>query len=52
MYADPPSTVPTILAMAELGHELPASFRTMTPGQRTGEMLPEHLVAQTANPEH
>jgi CO/xanthine dehydrogenase Mo-binding subunit len=53
VYADPPSTVPTILAMADaVGHELPASYRTMTPDQRQGDLLPEHLVAQTANPEH
>jgi hypothetical protein len=38
--------------MAEaIGHELPADYRTMTSEPRTGELLPEHLVAQTANPE-
>jgi CO/xanthine dehydrogenase Mo-binding subunit len=53
VYADPPSTVPTILAMADaVGHELPAAYRTMTPDQRTGDLLPEHLVGQTATPEH
>jgi CO/xanthine dehydrogenase Mo-binding subunit len=53
VYADPPSTVPTILAMADaVGHELPAAFRTMTPDLRTGDLLPEHLVGQTATPEH
>ena len=53
VYADPPSTVPTILAMADaVGHELPASYRTMTPDVRTGDLLPEHLVGQTATPEH
>jgi CO/xanthine dehydrogenase Mo-binding subunit len=53
VYADPPSTVPTILAMADaVGHELPAAYRTMTPDQRTGDLLPAHLVGQTATPEH
>jgi CO/xanthine dehydrogenase Mo-binding subunit len=53
VYADPPSTVPTILAMADaVGHELSAACRMMTPAQRQGDLLPEHLVAQTATPEH
>jgi CO/xanthine dehydrogenase Mo-binding subunit len=52
VYSDPPSTVPTILAMADaVGHELPASYRTMTPDPRTGDLLPEHLVAQIKDPE-
>ena len=51
VYTDP-STVPTIQAIAEAtGHELPADFRTLTNEPRAGEWLPEHLVAQTANPE-
>ena len=51
-YADP-STVPTILAIADaVGHELPGSYRTMTPEPRSGDLLPEHLVGQTGNPEH
>jgi CO/xanthine dehydrogenase Mo-binding subunit len=51
-YADP-STVPTILAIADaVGHELPGSYRTMTPDPRSGELLPEHLVGQTGTPEH
>lgn len=51
VYTDP-STVPTIQAIAEAtGHELPASYRTMTSERRSGEWLPEHLVAQLGNPE-
>jgi CO/xanthine dehydrogenase Mo-binding subunit len=51
VYADP-STVSTIQTMAEaIGHELPADYRTMTSEQRSGEWLPEHLVAQLGNPE-
>jgi CO/xanthine dehydrogenase Mo-binding subunit len=51
VYTDP-STVATIQTIAEaIGHELPADYRTMTSEPRTGEWLPEHLVAQTANPE-
>jgi len=51
VYTDP-STVPTIQTIAEsFGHELPADYRTMTSEPRTGDLLPEHLVAQTANPE-
>ncbi|MFO7571936.1 MAG: molybdopterin cofactor-binding domain-containing protein [Gaiellaceae bacterium] len=47
-----PSTVPTIQAIAEAtGHELPADYRTMTSEARSGEWLPEHLVAQLGNPE-
>lgn len=50
-YTDP-STVPTILAMADaVGHELSADARTMTRGPREGDLLPEHLVAQLGNPE-
>jgi CO/xanthine dehydrogenase Mo-binding subunit len=51
VYTDP-STVSTIQTMAEaIGHELTADYRTMTSEPRTGALLPEHLVAQTANPE-
>ncbi len=45
-YTDP-STVPTIQAIAEaIGHELPGDYRTMNREPRSGELLPEHLVAQ------
>jgi len=51
VYTDP-STVPTILAIADhLGHELSADYRTMTSEPRSGDLLPEHLVAQLGNPE-
>lgn len=51
VYPDP-STVPVVQAIAEAtGHELPAQYRTMTSGVRTGDDLPEHLVAQLGNPE-
>lgn len=50
-YTDP-STVPTILAMADaVGHELSADARTMSRGPREGDLLPEHLVGQLGNPE-
>jgi CO/xanthine dehydrogenase Mo-binding subunit len=51
VYTDP-STVQTMQAIAEaIGHELPADYRTMTSEQRSGEWLPEHLVAQLGDPE-
>jgi CO/xanthine dehydrogenase Mo-binding subunit len=51
VYTDP-STVPTIQAVAdELGVELPADYRALTSDPRSGEWLPEHLVAQVGNPE-
>jgi CO/xanthine dehydrogenase Mo-binding subunit len=51
VYTDP-STVPTIQAIAEaIGHELPASFRTLTRDAREGEWLPDHLLAQVGDPE-
>jgi len=51
VYTDP-STVQTIHVMAEeVGHELPADYRTMTRGPRDGELLPEHLLAQVGDPE-
>ncbi len=51
VYTDP-STVATMQTMAEsIGHELSADYRTMTNEARSGEWLPEHLVAQVGNPE-
>ena len=42
-----PSTVPVTLAAAErVGIELPAEYRRMTSEPRSGDLLPEHLVAQ------
>jgi CO/xanthine dehydrogenase Mo-binding subunit len=42
-----PSTVPVTLAAAErVGIELPVEYRQMTPEPRSGDLLPEHLVAQ------
>jgi CO/xanthine dehydrogenase Mo-binding subunit len=42
-----PSTVPVTLAAAErVGVELPAEYRQMTRDARSGDLLPEHLVAQ------
>ncbi len=44
-----PSTVPVTLATAQkVGKELAAEYRTMSSERRTGELLPEHLVAQQA----
>jgi CO/xanthine dehydrogenase Mo-binding subunit len=44
-----PSTVPVTLATAErVGKELAAEFRTMSSERRSGELLPQHLVAQQA----
>jgi CO/xanthine dehydrogenase Mo-binding subunit len=44
-----PSTVPVTLAAAEAaGVELAADFRGMTSERRSGDLLPEHLVAQQA----
>jgi CO/xanthine dehydrogenase Mo-binding subunit len=44
-----PSTVPVTLATAEkVGKELAAEYRTMSSARRSGELLPEHLVAQQA----
>jgi CO/xanthine dehydrogenase Mo-binding subunit len=51
VYADP-SAVQTIQAIAdEIGHELPAEYRTMTRDPREGEWLPEHLLAQVRESE-
>ena len=50
-YTDP-STVPTILAIADaVAHDLAPEYRAMTPAQRSGDLLPEHLVGQLGNPE-
>ena len=50
-YTDP-STVPTIQAVAqELGVELSGGYRALTSEPRSGEWLPDHLVAQLGNPE-
>ena len=51
-YTDP-STVPTIQAVADaVGHELPAELPHDDERRRaTGELLPEHLVAQLGDPE-
>jgi CO/xanthine dehydrogenase Mo-binding subunit len=50
-YTDP-STVPTILAIADaVGHDLTPEYKAMTRDQRSGDLLPEHLVGQLGNPE-
>ncbi len=50
-YTDP-STVPTILAIADaMGHNLKPDYRAMTREPRSGDLLPEHLVAQLGNTE-
>src|SRR3954471_18918391 len=44
-----PSTVRVTLAAADAaGHSLGEEYRAMTPDRRSGELLPEHLVAQQA----
>ena len=44
-----PSTVPVTLAAAEaVGYELGDDYRAMTSERRSGDLLPEHLVAQQA----
>jgi len=51
VYTDP-STVPTIHAIADaIDHELAPEYASMTSEPRSGEWLPEHLVAQIGNPE-
>jgi CO/xanthine dehydrogenase Mo-binding subunit len=41
-----PSTVPVVLAAAErIGYELKPEFSAMTNAPRSGELLPEHLLA-------
>ncbi len=50
-YTDP-STVPTILAIADaLEHDLAPDYRAMTREPRSGDLLPEHLVAQIGSTE-
>jgi hypothetical protein len=45
-----PSTVPVVLAAADrLGYDLPEEYRSMTSDRRSGDLLPEHLVAQQAS---
>jgi CO/xanthine dehydrogenase Mo-binding subunit len=44
-----PSTVPVVLAAADrIGYELAAGFRQMTNEPRSGDLLPEHLLASVA----
>jgi CO/xanthine dehydrogenase Mo-binding subunit len=44
-----PSTVPVTLAAADAaGFELGEAYKQMTPERRSGDLLPEHLVAQQA----
>jgi hypothetical protein len=44
-----PSTVPVTLAAADVaGIELGEDYKQMTPERRSGDLLPEHLVAQQA----
>ncbi len=44
--------MPTILAIADaVGHDLTPEYKAMTRDQRTGDLLPEHLVGQLGNPE-
>ena len=44
-----PSTVPVTLAAAErVGEKLPPEYAHMSRDRRSGELLPEHLVAQQA----
>ncbi len=50
-YTDP-STVPTILAIADaLDYDLPPEYEAMTPAARSGDLLPDHLVAQLGSTE-
>jgi CO/xanthine dehydrogenase Mo-binding subunit len=44
-----PSTVPvTLAAAARVGEQLAPEYASMTPERRSGELLPQHLVAQQA----
>ena len=48
-----PSTVPVMLAMADkIGHDLGPEYRSMTNEPRSGDLLPEHLVAQIGKEAH
>jgi CO/xanthine dehydrogenase Mo-binding subunit len=45
-----PSTVPVVLAAADrIGHELKGEYRQMTNAPRSGELLPEHLLASVGD---
>jgi CO/xanthine dehydrogenase Mo-binding subunit len=47
-----PSTVPVVQAIAgAIGHDLKPDYKSMTGDPRSGDLLPEHLVAQLGNPE-
>ena len=51
VYTDP-STVPVVKALADgMGDSLAPEYAAMTRDQRSGDLLPEHLVGQLANPE-
>jgi CO/xanthine dehydrogenase Mo-binding subunit len=44
-----PSTVPVVLAAAErIGYELAPEFMQMSNAPRSGDLLPEHLLASVA----
>jgi CO/xanthine dehydrogenase Mo-binding subunit len=46
-----PSTVPVVIAAADrVGYDLPPDYRSMTNERRSGDLLPEHLVDQLADP--
>jgi CO/xanthine dehydrogenase Mo-binding subunit len=45
---DPSTVVVTLAAADAAGYELGEEYRTMTTARRTGDLLPEHLVAQQA----
>jgi CO/xanthine dehydrogenase Mo-binding subunit len=45
---DPSTVVVTLAAADAAGYELGEEYRSMTSERRTGELLPEHLVAQQA----
>jgi CO/xanthine dehydrogenase Mo-binding subunit len=45
---DPSTVVVTLAAADAAGYELGEQYRAMTPDRRSGELLPEHLVAQQA----
>ena len=51
VYTDP-STVPVVKALAGgMGVELAPDYAAMDREQRSGDLLPEHLVGQLADPE-
>jgi CO/xanthine dehydrogenase Mo-binding subunit len=46
-----PSTVPVVIAAADrVGYDLPPDYLSMTNERRSGDLLPEHLVDQLADP--